>query len=108
MKLASAFTDDFSEKASIEFADSHGLKAKIISGNWSELCHRDFPSIVKCIDGRLLLVLRASENSVLLYDQSEAKTSIVSKDIFLTRWSGYAITLQQKPKLRLNAGSSIK
>ena len=94
LDFGSVFTDKLSENALMEIAETHGLIAKIISGEWANLCHRDYPSIVKYNDGCLLLVIRASEDSVLLYNQSEAKTSIVSKDLFLSRWSGYAVTFQ--------------
>ena len=91
--------DNMSEKASQRFAESYGLVAKIIDGEWGELCNRNFPSIVKLNDGRYFLVIRANESGILLYDQVSSKSSIVTKDIFQARWTGQAVTFYQKTVL---------
>ena len=83
--VQSVIDDDMSEKASRSFAESYGLVAKIIDGDWSELCNRNYPSIVKLNDGRYFLVIRANESGILLYDQRNSKSSIVTKDIFQAR-----------------------
>ena len=94
--VQSVIDDDLSEKASHSFAESYGLVAKIIFGDWSELCNQNYPSIVKLIDGRYFLVIRANESGILLYDQGNSKSSIVTKDIFQARWTGQAVTFRQK------------
>ncbi|WP_455221503.1 cysteine peptidase family C39 domain-containing protein [Kaarinaea lacus] len=89
-------SDKISELVAFQFAETHGLTIRVIAGEWKELCHRDFPSVVKHIDGHYFLLIRASEVGVLVYDQAEMKTSILSKEQFLTLWSGHAITFQHK------------
>lgn len=89
-------SDKISELVAFQFAETHGLAIRIIAGEWKELCHRDIPSVVKHTDGHYFLLIRASEVGVLIYDQAEMKTSILSKEQFLTLWSGHAITFQHK------------
>ena len=79
------------EMSVFRFAQEHGLKFKIVSC-WEQLCNLTFPSVVKRVDGRYIVIIRANNNSVLLFDRNEAKTSIISKDQFLTLWSGHGIT----------------
>jgi ABC-type bacteriocin/lantibiotic exporter with double-glycine peptidase domain len=85
--------DTHIEQSLFRFAERHGLKGKIIS-QWLELCQIKIPAVVKRTDGRYILVVKVSNSNVLLFDQLEAKTSIVSKDQFLTVWSGYGISFQ--------------
>jgi len=94
--VQSVIDDDMSEKASERFAESYGLVAKIIDGDWSDLCNQNYPSIVKLNDGRFFLVIRANESGILLYDQRNSKSSIVTRDIFQARWTGQAVTFRQK------------
>ena len=94
--VQSVIDDDLSEKASYSFAESYGLVAKIIFGDWAELCNQNYPSIVKLNDDRYFLVIRANESGILLYDQRNSKSSIVTKDIFQARWTGQAVTFRQK------------
>lgn len=89
--LQAVIDNDMSEQASQQFADSYGLVAKLIFGDWNELCNRNYPSIVKLNDGRFFLVLRANESGILLYDQQNSRSSIVTKDIFEGRWTGFAV-----------------
>ena len=89
-------SDEISELVAIHFAEMHGLTIRVVANEWRELCHRDFPSIVKHKDGHFFLLIRASEIGVLIYDQAEMKTSILSKAQFLALWSGHAITFQHK------------
>ena len=92
MDVQSVIDDDLSEKAANEFAESYGLVAKIIDGQWPDLCNQSYPSIVKTKDGRFFLVIRANEYGILLYDQQSTKSSIVTKDLFMARWTGQAVT----------------
>ncbi|WP_455366255.1 cysteine peptidase family C39 domain-containing protein [Kaarinaea lacus] len=92
-------TDEISELVALQFAERHDLTARVISGEWREICHRDFPSIVKHIDGHFFLLIRASDIGVLIYDQTMMKTSILTKEQFLAIWSGRAITFQHKSKV---------
>jgi ABC-type bacteriocin/lantibiotic exporter with double-glycine peptidase domain len=85
------------EQSVFRFAQEHQLKAKVIS-DWSELCDLTFPAVVKRTDGRYILIIRASRNSVLLFDQYETRTSIVSKTQFLALWSGHGITFHYRPE----------
>lgn len=94
--VQSVIDDDMSEKASRRFAESYGLIAKLICGDWGELCNQNYPSIVKLTDGRYFVVIRANESGILLYDQRNSKSSIVTKDIFQARWTGQAVTFRQK------------
>lgn len=89
-------SDEISELVALQFAERHDLTVRVISGEWRELCHRDFPSIVKHNDGHFFLLIRASDVGVLIYDQTMMKTSILSKEQFLTIWSGRGITFQHK------------
>ena len=89
-------SDEISELVALQFAERHDLTVRVISGEWRELCHRDFPSIVKHNDGHFFLLIRASDVGVLIYDQTMMKTSILSKEQFLTIWSGRGITFQNK------------
>ena len=91
--------DDMSERASTGFAESYGLVAKIIMGDWDELCNRNYPSIVKLKDGRYFLVIRANESGILLYDQQSSKSSIVTRDIFQARWTGQAVIFSESTVL---------
>ncbi|MCI0507846.1 MAG: cysteine peptidase family C39 domain-containing protein [Gammaproteobacteria bacterium] len=88
--------DEISELVAFQFAEKHGLTIRVVSREWQALCHRDFPSVVKHIDGHYFLLIRASEIGALIYDQAEMKTSILSRKQFLALWSGHAITFQQK------------
>ena len=97
--VQSVIDDDLSEKASNDFAESYGLVARIIDGKWDVLCNRDYPSLVKLEDGRFFLVIRANDYGILLFDQKNNKSSIVTKDLFLARWTGQAVTFYQKPSL---------
>ena len=97
--LQSIIDDDLSEKASHFFAESYGLVAKIIDGQWANLCNRNYPSIVKLKDGRFFLVLRANESGILLYDQQNSRSSIVTKDLFQARWTGQAVTFSDQSDL---------
>ena len=92
-------SDEISELVALQFAERHDLAIRVISGEWQELCHRDFPSIVKHNDGHFFLLIRASDVGVLIYDQSMMKTSILSKEQFLTIWSGRGITFQNKSQV---------
>jgi ABC-type bacteriocin/lantibiotic exporter with double-glycine peptidase domain len=92
-------SEEISELVAFRFAETHGLAVRVISGEWQELCHRDFPSVVKHNDGHFFLLIRASDVGVLIYDQTEMKTSILSKEQFLTLWSGHAITFQYKSQV---------
>ena len=94
--VQSVMDDDLSEKASSVFAESYGLIAKIIYGDWTQLCDKDFPSIVKQKDGRYFLVIRANDYGVLLYDQLDERSSIITKDLFLASWTGQAVTFLQR------------
>lgn len=87
-KIMAAFT----EKSPTAIRQSYRLVGNIITGEWKQLCHRDFPSVVQDNDGHNMLAIRANEDSVLLYDQSNAKTMIVPTEVFLSSWSGSAIT----------------
>jgi len=89
--LQAVIDDDMSEHSARGFAESYGLVAKIIQGDWNELCNRNYPSIVKLHDGRYFLVIRANDSGILLYDQRNAKSSIITRDIFQARWSGQAV-----------------
>ena len=89
-------SDEISELVALQFAERHDLTVRVISGEWRELCHRDFPSIVKHNDGHFFLLIRASNVGVLIYDQTMMKTSILSKEQFLAIWSGRGITFQHK------------
>lgn len=91
--------DKLSELAAFHFAETNGLALKIISDDWQQLCHQDYPSVVKHNDGRFVLLIRASDVGVLLFDHVDMKTSIVSKEHFLKLWSGHALTFCNKPKL---------
>ena len=97
--LQSVIDDDLSEKRCDEFAEYYGLVAKIIDGKWADLCNRNYPSIVKLKDGRFFLVLRANDSGILLYDQQNSKSSIVTKDLFEARWTGQAVTFHQQPEV---------
>jgi ABC-type bacteriocin/lantibiotic exporter with double-glycine peptidase domain len=88
--------DEISESVAFQFAERHGLTIKVISREWQALCHRDFPSVVKHMDGHFFLLIRASEIGALIYDQADMKTSILSKERFLALWSGHAIIFQHK------------
>ena len=92
-------SDEISELVALQFAERHDLTVRVISGEWRELCHRDFPSIVKHNDGHFFLLIRASNVGVLIYDQTMMKTSILSKEQFLTIWSGRGITFQHKSQV---------
>lgn len=94
--LMPAKTDDLSGSVPVKLNEYNGIVANIVSGDWKQLCHRDHPSIVKTNEGDYLLVIRASESGVLLYDKTETKTSILSKETFLRHWSGYAIIFDQE------------
>lgn len=91
--------DKLSELAAFHFAETNGLALKIISNDWQQLCHQDYPSVVKYSDGRFVLLIRASDVGVLLFDHVDKKTSIVSKEQFLNLWSGHALTFRNKPKI---------
>jgi len=97
--LQSLIDDDLSEKASRDFAESYGLVAKIINGDWVELCNRNYPSIVKLKDGRYFLVIRANDSGILLYDHRNSKSSIVTRDLFQARWTGQAVTFRDNIQL---------
>ena len=97
--LQSLIDDDLSEKACNSFAESYGLVAKIIDGEWIDLCNRNYPSIVKLKDGRYFLVLRANDSGILLYDHQNSRSSIVTKDLFQTRWTGHAVTFCHEAKV---------
>lgn len=88
--------DKVCELVAFKFAETHGLMVRIIGNDWKKLCHRDFPSVVKHIDGHYFLLIRASDIGVLVYDQAKMKTSILSKEQFLALWSGYAIIFQRE------------
>jgi len=91
--------DKLSELAAFHFAETNGLALKIITDDWQQLCHQDYPSVVKHNDGRFVLLIRASDIGVLLFDHADMKTSIVSKKQFLDLWSGHALTFHNKPKV---------
>jgi len=91
--------DKLSELAAFHFAETNGLALKIITDDWLQLCHQDYPSVVKHSDGRFVLLIRASDVGVLLYDHADMKTSIVSKENFLELWSGHALTFHNKSKV---------
>lgn len=84
------FADTQIEQSVFRFADEHGLKAKLVS-DLSEIRDLALPAVVKRTDGRYILVIRASHSGVLLFDQFEAKTSIISNDQFMALWSGHGI-----------------
>ena len=65
---------------------------KVISDAWLQLCNRNIPSVVQGQDGHYLLAIRANDNGVLLYDLAQSKTMIQSRELFLSNWSGTAIT----------------
>ena len=88
--------DKLSELTAFHFAETNSLKLKIICNDWEQLCHQDYPSVVKYNDGRFILLLRASDVGVLLYDHTNIKTSIVSKEQFLQHWSGHALAFHNK------------
>ena len=90
--------DKLSELAAFHFAETNGLTLKINTGDWQQLCHQDYPSVVKHSDGRFLLLIRASNIGVLLFDNSTRKTSILSTENFFKIWSGYALTFHNKSK----------
>ena len=91
--------DKLSELAAFHFAETNGLRLKIITNDWLQLCHQDYPSVVKYSDGRFILLIRASDVGVLLFDYNDLKTSIVSKEHFLESWTGHALTFHNKPKV---------
>ena len=88
--------DKLSELTAFHFAEKNSLKLKIITNDWVQLCHQDYPSVVKYNDGRFILLIRASDVGVLLYDHTDMKTSIVSKQQFLELWSGHALAFHNK------------
>ncbi len=91
--------DKLSELTAYHFAQTKGLTLRIIYEDWKKLCHQDYPSIVKYRNGRYLVLIKASDRGVLLYDQSDMKTSIVSKGQFLEQWSGRALSFKLKPEI---------
>ncbi|HSF66032.1 MAG TPA: type I secretion system permease/ATPase [Nitrospiraceae bacterium] len=78
-----------------------GLKAGLLTANWSKLNSVPLPAMAKRTDGRYVVLAKLEGDKVLIQDPIEARPLVVSREQFESIWSGQLLLFTKRANLRL-------
>jgi len=92
----------FSDTELLRAAKHLGLKAGMLTTQWSKLPGTPFPAIAKRADGRYVVLAKLEGEKVLVQDPTEARPLILSREQFESAWTGQLLLFTKRANLRLS------
>lgn len=99
---------DVEEKDILLISKKVGLKAKTVEFEYSELKDISSAFLIETKDNKFTIVTAANDEKVLYFDLEHQKISEISKENFLSTWSGRVILIKNKSMKNLNMKFGIK
>lgn len=80
-------------------AKEFGLKARVVSKNWSDLETSSLPAIAENKDGTFVILARIAEGKALVHDSVSGRPTLITKDEFEAAWSGRLVLMTRRASL---------
>ena len=78
-----------------------GLKAGVLTAEWSTLGETPLPALAKRTDGRYVVLAKIEGERVLVQDPIEARPLILSREQLESAWTGQLLLFTKRSNLRL-------
>jgi subfamily B ATP-binding cassette protein HlyB/CyaB len=80
-------------------ARAFGLKARIVSKEWSRLAATSLPAIAQRTDGTFLILGRIVDDKALVQDPVSGRPQLIERAAFEAQWSGQLVVMARRASL---------
>ena len=76
-----------------------GLKARVVTKDWSRLAATTLPAIAECRDGGFLILGRIVDDKALVQDPISGRPQLIARADFEAQWSGRLVLMTRRASL---------
>src|SRR5664279_4496396 len=80
-------------------AKAFGLKARVVTKEWSRLAATALPAIAQRIDGSFLILGKVVDDNVLIQDPVSGRPLMIARKEFEATWSGQLVVMTRRASL---------
>lgn len=91
-----------SETELLRAAKNLGLKAGLVTSEWSKLREASLPAMAKLVDGGYLVVAKVEDENVLVQNPTEGYSLVLSRSRFELIWTGELVLVTKQVTIRLH------